>query len=263
MAWKRPLNSFDDPRNQEKMQEKNPENFNVILDRQLRPPVGLIYIHSVAKRDMYVTHALFASLTLPGCNGKNDKERYVTCISIPDPVPQVSPDLERGGSRLDEHNGWRVAIDILNPANTTNDPWAETSQVALSEGCNLIAQGLFPSHNAIPTEEELKKAEEMRNRRYDWLAQRAIEAESVSTRELNDFLKQHPEAHDAMDALGLAAAWHRPKGVKTICPNCGDLITQGVAFHINSGVVCVLDAARAWKAGAISKERYEELKEAS
>jgi hypothetical protein len=248
---------FDEPRNAGEMRKQNPENFNPTFTTRMRPPVGMIYIYSVARRDMRATHALFPSLTLRGC--KNG-ERYVLCYQIADPVTQASPDLERGGNRVDEHDGWRVSIDLLNPDNPTTNPWANTANSGLSWGCNLVSRGLFPSRTNPPSEEDLQKAEDARDGHYDRITNEATRLESVSTRELNDYIKQNPDVHDAMDALNLTASWHRKREVMGICPNCGDSIKRGVAFHKSSAdVLCIIDAERAYKAGAITRGRMLEL----
>ncbi len=246
------------------MRKANPENFNVFFNSHaVRDPKRLIYIHSVAKRSFGpIAHTLFPKLTLPGCISG---ERYVTCATIGDPIPQASPDQERGGTRVDEHDAWRSCIDLLNPNNPTNDPyWNNAASVpaymGTSTGCDLIAQGVWPSLNKIPPEDEIKRAEKARDDRYRAMTQNAIRLASKSRKELNDYLVDHPDVHEAMDSLGLRADWHQTAEVKESCPNCGDDIRQGIAFHQSTaGVLCIIDPERALKAGAIDREKFESL----
>lgn len=243
----------------DEMQKANAESFHVVFDRRMRPPDRTIYIHSVAKRSFPVRTFLFPKLVLKGCEGG---ERYVTCTAIPDPVLQASPDQERGGNRWDEHDGWRVAIDMLNPNNFSPDPFVGTdnpSFFANRNGTNLIAEGFWPSLNEKPTEEEIRRGERNRDTRYRYLTGEAMRLAAVSTRELNDFLQRFPDTHMAMDALGLAAPWHQKNEVHATCPNCGEPVKQGIAFHSIAGIICVIDPERALKAGAITRERYEDL----
>lgn len=239
------------------MRKQNPDKFNVVMHgRVVRPPIETIWIWSVARRDFKVTHTLFPAVTLRGCHD----ERFVLAGQVTHPVLQACPDLERGGTRIDEHDGWRVAIGLLNPSNVTDDPWLDTRGVAVSRGCNLILEGVFPSRNNPPTEHELAKAESLRDERYKFLTQEALRLESISKRELDDFLRQNPQTHLAMDALGMEASWHRRSFVTAMCRNCGDTIKPGIAFHQSSaGILCVLDPERAFKGGAISRKRMEEL----
>lgn len=238
-------------------QSMNPEEFNPDLGNTRYHVDGTIYIFSTARRDFFVSQPLFPGLTLRGCtNG----ERYVLAATIPDPVPQASPDLERGGRRMDYHNGWMCAIGLLFPESSSGD-WIKGGQSeAISVGTNLIAQGLFPSLKNPPEESDIRAAEGFRNRRYKWLTDGAMKAARQSSKKLNDFLTQHEDVHDAMDALGLTADWHQKREVLARCPNCGDEIPASAAFHKSSvGVLCVIDPERAFKAGAIDRAKMEDL----
>jgi hypothetical protein len=240
---------------QDEMRRQNPENFNPIINgRMMRAPVRTIYIYSVARRDFEVRRKLFPKLTIRGCK---EGERWVQCTSFGDPIVQMSPDQERGGVRPDEADGWRAAIDALNPSNLTNDPYmgsdnpnffANTLQV------NLIAEGVFPSLNDEPTEAELKRAERFRDNHYRYLTREATRLAAVSTKDLNEFIQQYPDVHTAMDALGLVAPWHTSNEVKSTCPNCGEPVKLGLAFHISGGRDCVIDWKAYWEAGRVKKE---------
>lgn len=251
-------------------QSINPEEFSANLGNTRYHVDGTVYIFSTARRDFFVSQPLFPGLTLRGCtNG----ERYVLAATVPDPVPQASPDLERGGRRMDYHSGWQCAIGLLYPENgfvvngTEEGDWTDSGDwkkgghaTGISVGTNLIAQGLFPSVKNPPEEADIRAAEQFRDRRYKWLADEAMKAGRQSSRKLNDFLHQHEDVHDAMDALGLKADWHQKREVLSKCPNCGDDIPASVAFHKSSaGIICVLDPERAFKAGAIDRARMEDL----
>lgn len=239
------------------MRAMNPNEFNPSMGDIRYHVDRTIYIFSTAKRDFFVSQPLFPGLTLRGCS---NGERYVLAATVPDPVPQASPDLERGGRRTDYHNGWMCAIGLLYPESSSGD-WIKGGQSAgVSIGTNLIAQGLFPSLTNPPEESDIRAAEGFRNRRYKWLTDEAFKAARHSSKALNDFLQQHEDVHDAMDALGLKADWHQKREVLAKCPNCGDDVPAGVAFHKSSvGVICVLDPERAFKAGVIDRARMEDL----
>ncbi len=244
------------------MAASNAENFNPIINgRTMRPPLRMIHIFSVAKRSFKRSNPpLFPKLELRGCeNG----ERYVLCTSVPDPILQACPDEGRGDTRLDDNDGWIATIDLLTPGNFSMDPYAGLSNptyFANLSGMNLVCEGVFPSLNEVPTEEELKKAEDARNKRYHYLVTEARKLAAKSRVALNEFLDTNPDTHIAMDSLSLEADWHTKLEFKASCPNCGDQVKQGVAFHMSSlGMICILDAEKAFKAGAISRERYEDL----
>ncbi len=242
---------FNSEKTQAEMQRSNPGAFNPRVGR-IHKPDRMIYIYSVAKRTFDISHLLFPKLKLRGCG---EGERYVLCASVPDPMPQIAPDESNGGTRNYEEDGWRAAIDMLNPNNPTNDPyWSNGGALgaffSTAQNCNLIDQGLFPSLNNPPTEEELKRAEKVRGDRFQKLVDKAINLEQFDPKELQAFLANEPDVHTAMDVLGLEANWHKRREIKMSCPNCGDQIKAGIAFHKSSvGIVCIIDEERARKAG--------------
>lgn len=241
-----------------KMKSLNPEEFNPAMGDIRYRVDRTIYIFSTAKKDIPISSDLFPGLLLRGCS---NGERYVLAATVPDPVPQASPDLERGGRRIDYHDGWMCAIGLLNPESSSRDPFIGAETPNISVGTNYISQGLFPSLTNPPEESDVRKAEAFRDRRYKWITDAAFKAAAKSSKALADFLTEHEDVHDAMDALGLTADWHQKRQVMRLCPNCGDNVPTSVAFHKSSVTdrLCVIDAERAYKAKAITKEEYEEL----
>ena len=246
------------------MRGANQEAFNPVINgRSFRPPLRMIYIYSVAKRAFTLRKPpLFPKLHLAGCEAG---ERWVRCTSFGDPILQPCPDQERGGTRIDDNDGWVEAIDMLNPGNFTMDPYAGSTNPTFFTntltGTNLIAEGLFPSLNDTPTEEEIKRAENARDKHYQHLTKEAMRLYALGAKQGNEFLQRFPDTHIAMDALGLEATWHQTNTVKQSCPNCGDSIKPGMAFHKSSVTdrLCVIDAMKAYKAKAITRDEYEEL----
>jgi hypothetical protein len=256
---------FSDKRTQSAMRGKNPENFNVIITgRMMREPNRLIYVHTVARRSTpFLTKALFPRLRLAACE---DGQRSVLCCVVPDPITQASPDQERGGTRIDEHDGWRVAIDLLNPSNLTNNPFSGDGNpdfFANRNGQNLIALGFWPSLHEHAPEDEIKRAEKNRDTHYRYLARESQRLAARSKKDLDEFLMTYPDTHMALDALNIKTDWHSPSTVTATCPNCGDDVKQGLAFHKSSVTdrLCVIDPERAFKAKAITAAERDELLE--
>ncbi len=253
---------FNSAKSKSAMRGANVENFNPILSgRSMRPPLRLIYLFSVAKRSFEIRHPLFQRLQLKGCE---EGERYVLCTAFGDPVPQACPDQERGGVRVDDNDGWMVAIDLLCPGNFTMDPYVGVANPTFFEnrnGTNLIAEGVFCSLNEKPEEQEIRRAEDARDKHYRFLTKEALKLAAKSTKHLNEFIDRYPDVHIAMDALGISAPWHTLNVVTFPCPNCGDAIKQGIAFHKSSVTdrICVIDAMKAYKAKAITRDECEEL----
>jgi len=245
------------------MKAKNPDEFGTSFGSQVRYHIdGEVFIFSCARRTFNVNQTLFPSTELLGClNG----ERFVLSATVADPIPQASPDLERGGKRIDYEDGWRAAIGLLHPEHPlgANGDWfTGADQGTMSEGVNLIAQGLWPSRTNPPSEQDIRRAEAFRDKRYRRLTDLAFQKAARGSKHLADFLHEHEDVHDAMDALGLSADWHRSnRKVMASCPNCGDAITPGLAFHKSSvtDTLCIIDAERAYRAKAITKAEMEEI----
>lgn len=245
---------FKDPLSEGLMKENNPDMYDSRMPR-LYPTHRLIYIYSVAKRDFVKSHVYFKGV-LRGCKAG---ERYVHCCSIPDPPQQISIDAERGGKRVDveprDEAGWRVAIDILNPNNPSTDPYMHmdgktTAYYAIGQNVDLVRYGLFPSLNNLPTEEELLRAEKARDKSYGNLVDEAFQEQASNPQLFRRWLREHPDINVAMEALGVKADWSTKVEVQQACPNCGDSVKAGVAFHRSSaGVLCIIDPERAAKAG--------------
>jgi len=64
--------------------------------------------------------------------------------------------------------------------------------------------------------------------------------------------------HFAMEYFGLSAVWHMSYRHKTECPNCGDLVLEGIAYHRNaSGDICIIDRER-YEATVITAQQQKE-----
>jgi hypothetical protein len=67
-----------------------------------------------------------------------------------------------------------------------------------------------------------------------------------------------PMMHFAMEYFGLTAAWHMSHRHKTECPNCGDLVLEGISYHRNSfGDLCVIDRER-YEASVVTAENQKD-----
>lgn len=244
---------FTDPLGKWQMQSQNPDLYDASMPR-MYPVHRHIHIYSVAKRSFKKKHPYYKG-ELRGCK---EGERYVKCYSVPDPPQQIA--INGDGRKVVEveprdEAGWRVAIDILNPNNPSTDPYWRMSAEAeayfsIGKDVNLIKFGLFPSLNDPPTEAELVRAEEARNASYQQLVDEAFAEQHSSPQTFRAWLRNNPDITTAMEALGVEADWHKAPQIKMSCPNCGDQVKAGIAFHKSSaGVLCIIDKKRAAEAG--------------
>jgi hypothetical protein len=233
----------------------------VFLDPdQMRSTEYTVYLHSISKRSFEQAHPIYRNIIIPAC--PKDK-RYITFMKIQHPVqiPCVDPDNPSGPNILRISNGIRVALDVCNPnipgsslANQDLDIPVE-AQIASGEA-NLTRQGIFASMNETPTEEELKKAEARRVAYYKFRFEEANGLNRSNPKMLQEVLTQ--DHHLAAEMFGQDVDWHRITTPKIECPNCGEKIKEGIAFHYVNGTRCILDFERAYLAGAIKKEDVPE-----
>jgi hypothetical protein len=259
------LHGLEDPEVQQHMIKLNAGTWNPRIDRNmLREPDRMIHVFSVSKRSFIVDRApLWVKLHLRGC-GPND--RCVPVAHIPDPLMQKVHNTENGRYRGEAHDGLRVAIDLLNPNNPTNDPdWDPSPEMAAvfgsSKGCDLFAQGLFLSLNEEPFEVEIVKAEERRNKRFRSLIAHADALEQINRKELEEMLagEDGTDLRMALDFYGEVRAYHKPMIATRACPNCGEAIKSGVAFHLlPNNQYCINDWPKAVNAGIKTKSDVPE-----
>ena len=227
---------------------------------QLRRPEYTVYLHSISKRSFEQPHPIYRNIIIPAC--PKDKP-YITFMRITHPVqiPTVDPDNVSGPLKWVFENAKRAALCVCNPSYVGTDlnvqDRAIEPQYLISSGeCNLTRQGIFASMNEIPTEEELKKAEARRLDYYNAIDQRMNELWRADPKKAQDELGL--DHHMAAEMFGGERAWHMLNTPKIECPNCGEKIKEGIAFHYSNGNRCVLDWERAYLAGAVKKEDVPE-----
>ena len=178
-------------------------------------------------------------------------ERYALVTTIPQPVNQRWLDPASNQWRVDEHEARRVAQDVVNPENITLNPDASlAADKSFAEGNDYSKLGVFWSLNNPPTDLEIDKAIKRKEAFYRRRLDQARALEASSPKDLQAFLT--PTDHVAADYFGEEFTWHRVSKKPETCPNCGESVKAGVAFHASQalgGVLCILDWKRAVEAG--------------
>jgi hypothetical protein len=227
---------------------------------QMRRPEYTVYLHSISKRSFEQPHPIFRNVIIPACP---KEKRYITFMRINHPVqiPTVNPDNVSGPPIIRIENAKRAALCVCNPSYVSSDlsaqdnPPPDWAQIASGE-CNLTRQGVFASMNEVPTEDELKKAEDRRLAYYKFRFEEANGLLRSDPKKLQEVLSL--DHHMAAEMFGQDVDWHRVTTPKIECPNCGEKIKEGIAFHYSNGARCVLDWERAYLAGAVKKEDVPE-----
>jgi hypothetical protein len=255
------LHGLEDPEVQKLITQHNSGRFNPEVDRNMqRAPDRMIHIFSISRRSFTVKRPpLFLNVHLRAC-GKD--ERYVPVAHIPDPLMQAVHDIEKGRQRGEANDGMLCAIELLNPNNPTYDPdWNPSPEMVAafssSKGCDLFKQGLFISLSEVPSEQEISRAEKRREHFYKGLIAHADSLEETNRKELEEFIRGEDgtDLRLALDFFGEKRSYHKPMTASRSCPNCGEDVKAGIAFHKNQelGVICVLDWQKTVAAGVKTK----------
>ncbi len=177
-------------------------------------------------------------------------ERYTLVTTIPHPVQQHWIN-DRDQREVHAHNGQRVAQDIVNPENITlNQDATLAADKVFTEGNDYGKLGVFWSLNNPPTDEEVAKAIRRKETFYRKRLDQARALEASSPKDLYAYLT--PTDHVAADYFGEEFSWHKVSRRPEHCPNCGEPVKAGIAFHASSalgGALCVIDWKRTVEAG--------------
>lgn len=253
------------PRLSESMTNANRPKFNFALQDYLmgRKPDFWVYLYNIGEQshDVY-RPPLLANLRIPACpHGK----KYVQAARFPQPLltPQGSVDSDE--ITIIPADSRRFCMDIINPDNTGLDQNAVISNPT-NVGNDLGKKGVFWSLNGPgasmnnpalfeePTEQEIEAAKKRMEAHYNKLLEKARAVETSNPKELNEILS--PEHHIAADYFGVETSWHGKRSRPMDCPNCGDRIKAGVAFHkTEEGTLCIIDWKRAVASGVRTKQQ--------
>lgn len=219
-----------------------------------REPKFFVYIYSVSPKAFEVRRPpMIPLLNFKACPEGQD---YVLVAKMPDLFEQNDRDIDSGEIRIRSHNGTKVALDMLCPYAVDMDSALPPNTYTV----DLRAQGVFLSATNPPSAEDVSKARKRLEKYYRGLLEKATALEYTNPKELSETLNE--DYHLAADYFGEEYSWHRKrvkKASKVPCPNCGDDIKAGVAFHKDSdGEYCILDWKRAFEAGRVSKKQYDD-----
>lgn len=224
-----------------------------------------VYIFNIAEREFEIQKPpMFPRVKFRACPRG---EKYVMVAKIPNVVMERPISAETGQFMHQPYQGERVAMDIINPQNASLDQDApipeNVSWMDLGGSNDLGRRGLFWSVNEVPTDEELAKARARLDRFYRQKVQEGS-AIAADPKRAGDIAPEHHLAAEYLSRTGMKFSWHNFGEMPEVCPNCGEDIKKGAAFHTNSaGVICVLDWNRAIRAGVKTPEDYKKAQAAT
>lgn len=240
-----------------------------------RKPEYFVYVYNVSEMVHVVSRPpLFADVKLPGRQGR-EACHYVGKFPQPLNIPKGNVDSnEVDYITLDTR---RFLTDMINPDNLGINQDAVIEKSTSGGTNDLGAKGIFWSYNGPgnssnginpdgtkaldePSPEEIQAAIKRMEKRYRHILNETKTVEVSDPKRMPDVVT--PELHAAAEYFGETYSWHNKQVRADYCPQCGEKIRAGAAFHkTEDGGFCVLDWDRAIKAGARSRAQAYEATE--
>jgi hypothetical protein len=205
-------------------------------------PGYVIYVYNIVDRAHYVRQTGF-NLHIPPCP-KGQKFVYTLLPAYTREIYLKPGSTEYMYKNVD---GRKAATSLLNPSafpgtnfDSQLQEWSQFDQ----DGNNLNKYGVFWSLTR-PDETEIldKEIALFKARVLKTMNELISQAEDLIAS--GDRRGVSPLMHFAMDYLGKKAAWHMSHDHVVSCPNCGEDVKDGIAYHRNSfGERCIIDQER-------------------
>jgi hypothetical protein len=206
--------------------------------------LDVIYVYNTISMEHIVEQPpLFPHMVIPAC----PKGQAFIHTLLPRYVNEVYEDYTRESRRYKRVDGRICATSLLNPAVHPRNPWEmqfrEMKTHGDQEGNNLNIYGVFWSltHPTDPKlNDELSLMKTVVRKTMNFLVVEGDKHLAAGTRHMIT-----PRMHFAADYLKFTAPWHTSHDHMIDCPNCGENIKEGLAYHRNQfGERCILDRVR-------------------
>lgn len=204
----------------------------------------VIYVYNILDRGYTISQPpLFPGFIIPPCP---KGQKFVFTLL---PAFVKEPYLKPGTTEFYYKNvdGRKCATSLLNPSAFPGTNWNSQVQKWDSidqQGNNLNAYGVWWSLTKPDETAKLDKEIAIFKKRamatMDELIRRGEELSAAG-----DLKNITPLMHFAMDYQGKQAKWHMASEHMVSCPNCGEMIKEGLAYHRNEfGEKCIIDPER-------------------
>ena len=231
------------------------QDFNFTAQHYLlnRTPEFLLYLYNVSEQTFTVSRPpIIREMKIPG---RKAGERYALATHLPQPLLTPKGNVDSNEVDILALDTRRFLTDVINPDNLGINQDAHVAmKERTSQGNDLGQKGVFWSFNNPPLEEEVDRAYQRMEQYYQFLIEQATTVEVSAPATLKDVLT--PEHHAACDYFGEEHSWHAKRSRPMDCPNCGEKIKAGSAFHkTDEGVLCIINWERAIKAGVRTRKQ--------
>ncbi len=253
------------------MQRANNIDFEFVAASYMlnRAPDYYVYLYNISEQDFFVSRPPLIKefkieKRVPGTE-------YKLCARFPQPLLVPKGNVDSNEIDIVPQETRRFVMDIINPDNLGIDQDAAIDPANVwSVGNNLGVKGLFWSLNGPgaskhgnkeePTADEIDRARVRMEKYYRTCLDKADAVAASAPGTLGDFLG--PEHHLAVAYFGEDRSWSGKKTRTDFCPNCGERMKAGAAFHrMEDGSTCILDWPKAVKAGIKTRAQAFEATE--
>ena len=248
------------------MTQNAPENGGAELTVQDSGPEPgyFIYVYNILEQEYVVNQPpLFPAFHIPGCK-KGEKFSFTILPAFVNEVYNRAGTYETYTKRMD---GRKAATSLLNPDAYPGIDWASQVQEWTERdgnGSNLNKFGVFWSLTRPDEKEKLDEEIAIFKKIVNGTMQglvRQAEKLAISPR-VEDRLEIGQKHHFAADYLGITAPWHTPMHHMVTCPNCGDPIREGIAYHKNAfNEKCIVDPSKYAKLISLAQPTPREVEE--
>lgn len=240
-----------------------------------RAPEKILFLCTVSEQTFIVSRSpILKELKITGLREADRARGWSMVASFPQPLLQPKTSVDSDEMDFTPMDTRRFLVDIINPANLGMDQWAVVDpKNNFSQGQDLGSRGIFWTEGfkmvtveqkttkngvetitevqvpaANPSKQEIDRATKRMSDFYQKILADARTVEVSNPKGLQDMLT--PEHHVAADYFGEEHGWHAKRSRPMDCPNCGERVKAGIAFHkTDEGVLCIVDWTRAIKAG--------------
>jgi len=214
-----------------------------------------IYVYNILDREWVVNQPpAFPNFRVLPC----PRSQKFTVTELPPFIKEVYNQVGTFDHFYKMVDGRKYASQLLNPASFPSTNWENQIMDWQSEdqfGNNLNLLGVWwsltPPSDIARLEEEIGI--------FKRIAQKTMEGMIATAEQLAAAGKRNeitPLMHFAMDYLGKQAPWHMAMHHMVACPNCGDPVKEGIAYHKNEfGEKCIIDMERCIALGIVKTRR--------
>jgi hypothetical protein len=247
------------------MQNEANNNGTTLQAQMARPVERFIYLYNILRGWEFPPveqPPTFPRFRIPTCS-KNEKFAWTV---LPEIVNEIYAKPGENQVMYVSRDGREAANSLVNPDAHPGNPFEaqfrDISQFGNKDmtARNLNELGVFWSFTE-PDDPALDEEITAMQRRVDATMKGLItKGNRLAMGKSEDRANITPLMHFAMDYFHLQSKWHESNEHRVPCPNCGESVREGIAYHKNEfGDRCIIDRDRYEAAIELSRPKRQEV----